>query len=586
MCDDVMNAGVTLFNHQEGAVHKVLSCLLLRITWLTPLLYITILLLFSPRLTVDNIALSAVCVWGEPSPHLLYVGYLLSYPLMWARMLCPGLEWFTLTQCLLIGISLTVLAHYILQPHWQQPGWKQVAGLLFLAGFMVRSVTELYFPYVSAIGMAAALVMMLDAVRRRTYSRLWWGLFLLLVAVSVRYDSSPVLLPFACSLACLFLVTRQWKLCGVAVLAAMCVTSVYVMQPLLANVSTWEPSAQHPPQNLIEMNDVRMKFCDYADPYDAEKRSEYDAMGFSANDQERLSGFNVSLEQRSCQQWWAELGRIRTRDNTRIPHTVQEVINRLTSRRSYGALFYAPGVVAALAGVVLLLLCVPFPESWRDERVWIIAAAAGAAFMLVLSGRSNLTSVWTLSILCIGLMLAAVPHQPMTARWAYCVSLLLLMAGVVYYAGLMRPHWSVSRQDYCKPHLAEWVREECRLNPGRLYLCGDGSWLDMVVPRCSFLSAPYSECRNAMLIHHWIYILPQVHQELAARGYGSDLTYYLNPEYRYIFDKRVGLRKTTFHYYREHHGVLLHAVCEHDLDETYGIYRVEARPVATSGAIR
>ena len=576
---------------------SVFSYILRRSTLIVPLVYVLLLLLFQPFTWIDNTCTAAASVWGEPSPHLIYVGYLLSYPMMWGRILFPQIEWFTAIQYLLYLVSITVLAHYTLRHQWQRPGIKHIAGFALILYLTVLLFKRFYFPYVSCVGMASGLLLMLYGSKRGKLSRIVWGCLLLLAGASLRYDSSPLVLLVAGILLNLYAIKKRWHQLGCILLACACGAGVYLLQPLLATVSTWEVSACHPAQNLIEINDARMRFCDYRDDSDMEKASAYEQLNCSKNDLMQLERFDTCLPQRSDSKWWKSMLDLRNRANDKYPRTLKLMWKRI--RFWYSQRILTPVMYTLLP---LLLLCFPFPRRWDDERIWLFTAYLAAILTLIVIGRVNTTSVIAILYLILPLMLFEMPDRPFKHRASLNVSLVLLciiltlsvrslIIPQAVYEWRAGSRFSPLSANYWNPSLTHRIREECARHPDRQYFMPVHLWWRGCMPSSSLLSQSYLEWRNVFPMYCWTYLLPSIHQELHRRGVKSDLTLFFNPNYRYIINTADSFWTTYYEsisphsllFYIEHYGVQPKMIPELSLGENWWICRIECSNVMEKG---
>ncbi len=549
------------------------------IALIAPLAYLLLQLLFPPSMNGDALSLAAAACWGEPSPHLIYVGYLMSALIMGARMMVPGVEWFTVSQIALNALAIAAFAHCVLRRRQGEPlGWQGVLGLLYMLAYMVLSCIDLHYPWPGCAGMVAGFLLMLRGVDRGKASRFGMGLLLLLLGASMRYDSCPVLLPFMGMLMLLFILTRRWKRLIPVLVSIVVVVAVHGIQPFFAEVSLWEPSARHAPQNLIHVNDARMRFCDYVDLHDAGKEADYAALGLSNNDKDMITHFNNALEQRSRPQWWESIRRVRDRGNERFPRSFAAAWERVRSESIYRYLYHdRPRFYLAMMSLpLLLLLILPFPRRWDDARPWVALAALGAVAAMMLVGRVNQQGCWAVVVSSCGLALGLMPRRPLGGMVPKVAACGMVAAACIWFGMLLAPLWSPFSLRYKDAARTAVLHREFAANPGRTYVVDWGVWVRDMLPLSSLRSAPFLASPNAVPVGNWMMLLPSVQQRLQEAGVESDCTVLLHPEYRFVRPLSADTEQgRELRYMEEHHGLRLHYVLEKALDDNLGVYRVE-----------
>ncbi len=568
-------------NSQASCLSRTITGSMRCMPVLAPLLYLFLLLLFPPHLNEDSLALAAALSWGEPSPHLIHIGYLLSYPMMVGRIIIPEIEWFTLSQIILNTISIGVFAYSVITPHRHESiGWREIMGLICIGCYIILSISHMYFPWTGCAGMVAGLLLMFKGVSQqlRIVCTLC-GLLLVLLGGSMRYDSCPVLLPYVGMLFILFLIERQWKQLWVTVAAGVCIIGINTSQHLFANVSMWEPNAHHQSQNIITVNDARMRFCDYVDLHDEEKTQDYAALGLSQNDKELLSSFMYVIEQRSRPGWWEAIREVRDRHNSRIPHSFKDAWERISSPSIYRYL-YLPQPRRYLAGKLLplmLLLLLPLPRRWSDGRIWIFAATLAAIFAMMLIGRVNQQGTVSVYILAGGLLAGFIPRRKISSAWSKGIVLVLAATCCVSSAIKLHPLYSPLSPRFHDEEKTKLLTQEFSSHPEQIYIVLASAYSPYMWPTFTLKTSAFRVCPNAIPYGHWMYLMPSVQQHMNRAGIESDLTVLCHPEYRFVFGNENCMNLVLL-YMEEHHGLHLRFVLEKRLGDDLGVYRIETVP--------
>ncbi len=548
--------------------------------FILPLLYAILLCLFPPQWGFDSAAISVIASWGNPSPHLIYVGYLLSYPLMWARMLIPQAEWFSVFLYITSFLSIAVFSHCLVRCSKAGVRWHNVTGLIVTLLYMILFIRSFAYSSCSSTGMAAGLILMLSHASWAKRKLFACAFLLFIFSASIRYDSSPVFIPLAGMLILYYTLVKQWEKMRITVCASICIMSIYLIQPLFANITLWGQPTSYPKQNLIHINNARMSFCDYGDPHDLSKQPEYERLDFSVIDRELLAtGASCTLTRRAQPGWIEELGKLRRKDNPRIPQDAKTLFSRLRSP------YWTQLCIFALP--LLLMAVFPLPRRCLSARFFVLTAGLVSYALLIIIGRVNFTGMLSILHLFLAVMVWGLREEsdlalspPLSTRCLYW----LLLPGMLLiwlFSSILIPRWSPFRHPHyprCISSSSIAISEELKAHPENIYLMYIAEWFHRLIPCCPLRSIAYREHSNVLPILHWMWLTPSLHSELKNRGWGSDLSLPFRDNVRIIAKPNHYLIIPWVEYWKNHHNIHLELVEERSIDGGYKVYRLEVRP--------
>lgn len=525
--------------------------------WICPLLYLLTTEVFQPYMEVDTVQISAAHVMGEPSPHFMYVGYIDGYLLMYLRQLCPSIEWFWVLLHLLNLIAIAIFSYCVIRCKEGTPNWRNYVGLIVFLLFQVIMVRHMYYAYTACAATTAGFILLLHSVRHRSKTAMGIGCVVFILGASIRYDA---IIPYCLTLGVLACVRKQWAILCVCVISAGFIGLQCQCQTLMANVKIWGEHTKD--QNLVLLHQARMRFSDYPDAHDSEKSALYKAAGITDNDKVMISQGLIPLMPKCMQAGWlTEAARIRDIDNERIPHSIEAICQRLGGKDAANHLlqtFFLP--YKGRLALLLFLLLFPLPCTWKDGRLWVGATAMASLLVLIVGGRYHALAVHSALIIPMALIVYETPVRSranaLLSRFPKTFFAALIAVILMSFGGMARNFSPFSALYQTKSHFALIV-EECQRHPENQYLCNCHDWRAMLLPHCTYFSAPYVKLNNLTYIATWSNSLPSMQSVWRDRGLTLRnlpdflvLTSYWNldvtflPELFQLYEEQYGVRLT------------------------------------------
>ena len=123
---------------------------------------------------------------GVPDAHLVYANYLYGWFLNLFYSVFPGIEWYTISFCIIHIISLTIISYFIVK-RTDKSFWLKSIFLLFLYVIEIRIMLFFQFTTTAAICSFAGLLLLLFE-RKNLYKFL--GIILFILGTLIRYKAS------------------------------------------------------------------------------------------------------------------------------------------------------------------------------------------------------------------------------------------------------------------------------------------------------------------------------------------------------------------------------------------------------------
>lgn len=549
-------------------------------------LYILVVFVFDLELAhADNMFFSSVLHrWqGNSTEHMIYVSYMLSYPLAFFSALVPSIDFFTIyihlcnlaaVMCLACGIARTN----------EKPGFSHYLGWLLIAIFICKCSLIGAYSIVSFAAMSGGLVLIGKNVRKIRGESVW----LLIFAVSVfymgcilRYDSCVGALPFLVLLAWFsYRKKRFFSLIACAVCSAF-VAVCYLIQSPLSSVDYGDRHVE----NLMKMNASRMKFCDYHDDSGIDKKAQYQAAGCTSKEVSLYCDFCFQQDKCLDEKYWAVLGEIR--DSGRKGFSFTRACNMLCYNKDAQNLFFS--------SCLIFLLLLLWRTSWRpQEGDYVILCALFCYFLLLMRGRLNTVSSLAIMQPCLALWCVVMPGECRFRFIRWMMSLLIIVGGLGALKGLPRYRASLPMFGcrWANPELTSKVVEECHRHVEYTYFAEAHFWRHIALPYSSIHSTNLKRCPNFYPYDSWQVFFPSYQASLRSRGLESPSDLLMSDKVRFILransiselenmsgaDYLLTRLKKNFDCVQESNNIRLKLVAEKKLCDNLYVVRVEKDP--------
>lgn len=511
------------------------------------------------------------------SPHWLHPSYLLSYPLCKLAMLAPWVNVYLLyLYTLLIGSAAAVL--YVTRAGRDGGGTQPVAGLLVACYIVFQVPMRLEYAWISFLAAGCGCMLLFHHIYRGKTGlrKLWPGLLLFAGGAVLRFDSCPGFAPFVAA-AALFCphaggsLSERCKAWLIPAASILFLIGIYTLQSLFAE-GQWQGDG-----NLIDINRVRMDFCDYADRSGADKSAEYCNAGASPACLNLLENYFCSDETWMTTDRWIRLGSIRRQDN---PAYVWGA----------SAWKYMGDLLLLCHKHFLLLICLAVWGVWIRRGKWrLYPFALIVTYFLCIAiccakGRCHLTPIMSLAYFYVPMLLIPCgvlgnyPRFLTPARTTRIMVAAALMAiGVILVAnhsrlqplGGFRHHYVAAEARFA---LEEWLRK----NPGCIALADCYAYRNLGYPDAPLFlpKAPYIP--RLVELGNWPSTLPYRRIQRESYGIANEILS-LSDSGRtrlLIGPKGFEYLQPAFAYLLERHGVELVPQKEYQLSKEYAIYKL------------
>lgn len=477
---------------------------------LLTLLYIY---LFPIEADLDTLLISQTFNRGGGTPHLVHMGYLVSYPLAWMNAFFG--QWEPVSVLLL---ALQSLAFVFIGHVWLGAG-KEKAPLAILIGTGCLLLTtslvckSIHYTHISFLGMGAALLMLQKKHEGMLKSLLFQaGIgFYFIICASLRYDSCMGILPVLL-LIFAYRFCRSLKAEGLP--RAFLKQSIY---PIMAAAVLFIPHLQmqlgqvpmaegRPAVNIVQANETRISFFDYPDDSGLNKTQAYREIDFTPNDQ-RLYELGIIIDLRADRDARnRRLHAIRKEGNGTFTLSPTANLNRLTR---FGHDHGAIKRFIFFNGILGMLWLITAGEKRR------LSLAAGGGHLLCCAAVIALgrySSSAPLSIFLPFFFISSycatqTPYMgkalsPACGRW---LTALLLLGAAVYCGG----QYMQQKGETVSPH------HECfRHVPGLCFVYGHF----YPIPPFSLYRADCDPFPNVVLYNSWPLLSPAYDSYLKKRG--------------------------------------------------------------------
>ncbi len=544
------------------------SWLFRHVTWLAALAYIMVFCLAPPCLCVDTLAHTMSQIYGEPTTVHPYFSYLFAYPCAFLSKHYPVFAYVPLYLTILNLITIAVLANYLAASSDGRVGVRNWVGLFLV--FAILATNQLRYHHVGYAAAAAALIVMMDAAEERCLSAYVMGALYFVAGIILRVDSLPIV--FIALLALFFVCCiQQRRVRAIGLILPFILTIfVYSSQHVCSQQQMWEANESSQKQNIIDVNNARMSFCDYRDPFDSDKTEEYLKMGFTPNDKALFENFLAIHAKRSTPGWMEALHEIRQRDNQKYTFDAAVLKERFLQLSDVNVRFL---ILALIIGMVCILA--PPPSTWRDGRLWLFLPVPLALLITIWIGRLNFSAILCISNLYLPLICYHMGKARMHSAVRHFFSLGLFFAVIIVLFVRLSPRFSPFKVKYKSYELYKMLSEECAANPHILYV-----WEGVIpdyYPSYSIWRKHYSSIANITEFPSYTSMWPSYQETFKRYGVESDSHLFHSPQIRFISrHTSLPLFDLICRYEKEHYGLILKQEVEKKIGSVYYIIRLDA----------
>ena len=542
-----------------------------------PILFVTFLililhLLYSPfYLGADNIyAFAALHIGEQASPHCILVSYFLTYPLCWLSLLTDQICWYTVYLFLINYIAVcsifTVLTHESRQTG--KYNFQALLGGIILAQQVFHHALQPNFGFYSFFGMGAGLLLVYAGCKESISKWIWTGVFLMIGAAVIRYDSCIGITPSIFALIILaFLSRREFhtykKFILLGILIAVTILGINLAQQPLAT------DPLEPERNLVEENSIRILFTDYPDHSRMDKSNLYAENGASPADLFFISRAIWITPEKYTANFIRNMGHIRKMDNPSYKVNISGD--------------YFKNMFLTRFGLTLLLFGLPaFTKRSAINKLFFLGCILAAASIVYFKGRLIPSSQGTL---CYGALplLAYFTETPGSGmfqnalrKWGQWMFLLIFIIIGGFYLTLHKNLFSpLAFPVFQHKETRSLLLEHAKKHPDQIYFMEPTVWREICIPNNLALYPKDFFSPPVYPVMDWFTRTPAYRNKLAGMNSGNDILSLLDGRVR-IADNGW-LKKymeQTERYLQEEYHINAKWTKEKQLDEHLSIFRL------------